>query len=427
MTSRNVTVVGAGYVGLTTAACLASLGHSVSCLDIDSNRIGRLASGICPIHEDGLEELLQSGLRDGRLCFGVDPQPMVTDADFVFLCVPTPASEDGSANLEFLHSAATAIAPHLRSGAVVINKSTVPVGAVAYVATALGRSDVSVVSNPEFLREGTAVFDFLHPDRIVIGSDDRNSAEGVAGLFQSIDAPVLVTDPVSAELIKYASNAYLAARLTFVNEIARLCDDFGASAPEVLGGMGLDHRIGSNFLRPGPGWGGSCFPKDTLALLHSAQQAGGGFPLLEAALATNESHFDRIVDRLRSALDRPLEGATIAVWGVAFKAGTDDTRESPAVKIIDRLLARGANVTAYDPVVASIPGRDAHLSFASSALGAVEGADGLLVLTEWEEFATVDPAETANRLRGNVVIDGRNLLDADGYRAVGVVFSGLGR
>jgi UDPglucose 6-dehydrogenase len=284
-----------------------------------------------------------------------------------------------------------------------------------------------VASNPEFLREGTAVHDFLHPDRVVIGSEDPRVAERVANLFEAIDAPVVVTDPISAELIKYASNAYLATRLTFVNEIARLCDDFGANASDVLGGMGLDRRIGPSFLVPGPGWGGSCFPKDTAALLHSAQQVGDGFPLLDAALATNESHFERIVTKLSSALERPLSGATIAVWGLAFKAGTDDTRESPSVEIIDRLLARGAKVNAFDPVVASLPDRGDQMVFASSELEAIDGADGLLVLTEWAEFADVDPAEVSQRLSGKVVVDGRNLLDAAAYRSAGVVFVGLGQ
>lgn len=427
MTSQRVSVVGAGYVGLTTAVCFASMGHVVSCLDIDVNRIDQLRAGICPIHEDGIEDLLQSGLQSGRLQFGSDPAVSVADADFVFLCVPTPSSEDGSANLEFLHSAAKAIAPHLRSGAVVINKSTVPVGAVAYVESAILRSDIAVASNPEFLREGTAVHDFLHPDRIIIGSEDPQVAERVAGLFETLDAPVVVTDPISAELIKYASNAYLATRLTFVNEIARLCDDFGANASDVLGGMGLDRRIGPGFLVPGPGWGGSCFPKDTAALLHSAQQVGDGFPLLAAALETNQSHFDRIVAKLSSALDRPLSGATIGVWGLAFKAGTDDTRESPAVAIIDRLLALGAKVNAFDPVVSSLPDRGDQLTFAPSALEAIDGADGLLVLTEWAEFVNVAPVEVAQRLRGKVVVDGRNLLNADEYRSAGIAFVGLGQ
>lgn len=427
MTSQRVSVVGAGYVGLTTAVCFASMGHVVSCLDVDVNRIDQLRAGICPIHEDGIEDLLRSGLQSGRLQFGSDPAVSVADADFVFLCVPTPSSEDGSANLEFLHSAAKAIAPHLRSGAVVINKSTVPVGAVAYVESAILRSDIAVASNPEFLREGTAVHDFLHPDRIIIGSEDPQVAERVAGLFETLDAPVVVTDPISAELIKYASNAYLATRLTFVNEIARLCDDFGANASDVLGGMGRDRRIGPGFLVPGPGWGGSCFPKDTAALLHSAQQVGDGFPLLAAALETNQSHFDRIVAKLSSALDRPLSGATIGVWGLAFKAGTDDTRESPAVAIIDRLLALGAKVNAFDPVVSSLPDRGDQLTFAPSALEAIDGADGLLVLTEWAEFVNVAPVEVAQRLRGKVVVDGRNLLNADEYRSAGIAFVGLGQ
>jgi UDPglucose 6-dehydrogenase len=284
-----------------------------------------------------------------------------------------------------------------------------------------------VASNPEFLREGTAVHDFLHPDRIIIGSEDPQVAERVAGLFETLGAPVVVTDPISAELVKYASNAYLATRLTFVNEIARLCDDFGANASDVLGGMGLDRRIGPGFLVPGPGWGGSCFPKDTAALLHSAQQVGDGFSLLAAALETNQSHFDRIVTKLSSALDRPLSGATIGVWGLAFKAGTDDTRESPSVAIIDRLLALGATVNAFDPVVSSLPDRGDQMTFAPSALEAIDEADGLLVLTEWAEFVNVDPVEVAMRLRGKVVVDGRNLLNADEYRAAGVVFVGLGQ
>jgi UDPglucose 6-dehydrogenase len=281
-------------VGLTTAACLAHLGHHVVAVDVDESRVASLARGRVPILEDGLEELVSDGLATGRLSFATDATSHVGDADFVFLCVPTPQGDDGSADLRHVRQASAAIGPHLKAGAVVVNKSTVPVGSAGLVGETLGRHDVDVVSNPEFLREGTAVGDWLRPERIVIGADRRKAAEAVARLYAGLDAPVVITDPVSAETVKYAANAFLAAKVSFVNAIANLCEAVGANVADVLTGMAYDRRIGADHLSPGPGWGGSCFPKDTAALIKLAADAGYDFALLREAVAANDLQFDTV-------------------------------------------------------------------------------------------------------------------------------------
>lgn len=424
--SERIAVIGAGYVGLTTALCLAELGHSVACADIDRDRVARLCAGQCPIHEPGLEDLLRRCLAEGAVTFVDDPTRAVGDADFVLLCVPTPQTASGAADLSHLEAAARGISRSLRDGVVVINKSTVPIGSTRFVDGVLGRPDVVVVSNPEFLREGSAIHDFLHPDRIIIGCVDPDVAARVAELYRGLAAPVLVTDPESAELVKYASNAFLAMKLTFANEIVRLCEEFEADSGDVLQGMGLDSRIGPGFLAPGPGWGGSCFPKDSRALVQMATRTAAGFPMLTAMLETNDSHFDRVVAKVERALDGPLDGARVAVWGLTFKANTDDRRESPALAVVRRLVAGGATVVAFDPTVpagASIE----ECATVGSALDAVHDAHVLVVLTEWPEFATVDATAVAARLRGRTVVDARNLLDRGSYADAGLELIGQGR
>jgi UDPglucose 6-dehydrogenase len=284
----NLTVIGTGYVGLTTGACFAHLGHQVVCVDIDEQKVEQLSSGHVPIHEDGLELLVNEGLETGRLRFAVGAASSVSGADCVFLCVPTPQADDGSADLSYIEAAAMEISAHLDRGTVVVNKSTVPVGSTNLVEDALKRDDIPVVSNPEFLREGTAVSDFLHPDRVVVGSDDHDAAQRVAGLYLGVQAPILITDPASAETAKYASNAFLATKLSFVNAVAAVCEAVDANVADVLLAMGYDHRIGQTFLQPGPGWGGSCFPKDTKALIKIAEDRGYDFSLLRGVIEVNE-------------------------------------------------------------------------------------------------------------------------------------------
>lgn len=424
-----ITVVGTGYVGLTTGACLAHLGHEVRCVDIDADKVARLSKGEIPIFEADLEELVHEGLDAGRLSFTTDTIAAVTGADFVFLCVPTPQGGDGSADLSYVRRAAETIGPHLAPEAIVVNKSTVPVGSARIVAEVIGRGDISVVSNPEFLREGTAVSDFLKPDRVVVGCDEQSAAVRLAEAYAGLGAPVLVTDAASAEMIKYASNAFLATKVSYVNAIAALCEAVGADVADVTLGMGYDKRIGSQFLRPGPGWGGSCFPKDSHALVKIATDHDVRFPLLESAIATNDAQFTRMVDKIAAQLpgaaSDDLSGRTVAVWGLTFKALTDDLRDSPSLEIIDRLLDRGATVRAYDPTVTEPPVEG--IEIATDPYHACEGAEVLAVLTEWDEFRWLDFDRVAEVLVHRAIVDGRNLLDAPSLRRKGFVVDGLGR
>src|SRR6478736_4461439 len=317
---KRVAVIGTGYVGLTTGACFARLGHEVVCADIDASKIERLSRGEIPIHEPGLAEIVEEGLHAGRLAFTTDTVTAVSDAGFVYLCVPTPQGADGSADLTYLEAAALQIAPHLQAETIVVNKSTVPVGSASFVEHVLGRSDVHVVSNPEFLREGSAVHDFLNPDRVVIGSTDQGAAIRIAGLYLGLPAPLMVTDPASAETIKYAANAFLAMKLSFVNAVANLCEVLDADVNDVVLGMGYDKRIGHDFLRPGPGWGGSCFPKDVQALLYIAREAGYDFDLLDGVVSANQEQFDRTTEKVVAMAGGSIEGKVVGVWGLSFKA-----------------------------------------------------------------------------------------------------------
>jgi UDPglucose 6-dehydrogenase len=422
-----VAVVGTGYVGLTTGACLAHLGHRVTCVDIDEAKVERLRRAEIPIREDGLEELVVEGLRSGRLEFSTDTTAAVTDAEFVCLCVPTPERADGTADLSFIESAASAMAPHLQPGTVVINKSTVPVGSTNFVADALGRDDVSVVSNPEFLREGSSVHDFLHPDRVVIGAEDEQAALRLISLYVGLTAPVIVTDPRSAELIKYASNAYLATKLSFINEIAALAEALGADMEDVALGVGSDPRIGRNYLNPGPGWGGSCLPKDTQALLRMGEHAGHELVLLRSVVDVNDAQYERMVDKVAELVGAPLVGRRVAVWGLTFKAGTDDLRRSPALEVVRRLLERGAEVHAYDPAITAGHDVGASVKVLGDPYDACDGADVLLVLTEWPEFKRLDLDLVAERLEERRVVDTRNLLDRAALRRTGFDYRGVGR
>ena len=407
----SVAVVGTGYVGLTTGACLAHLGHEVTCVDIDPAKIERLNRADIHILEDGLEELVVEGLRSGRLTFTTDTAAAVAGRSFVCLCVPSPQADDGSADLSFIRAADAGMGPHLDPGAVVINKSTVPVGSTGEVSEALGREDVSVVSNPEFLREGSAVHDFLHPDRVVIGADDEVAAMKMVSLYVGLTAPIVVTDPASSELIKYASNAFLAAKLSFINEVADLARALGADIDDVVLGVGSDPRIGRNHLRPGPGWGGSCLPKDTRAMLHMASQAGQSMDLLEAVVAVNESRFDRTTARLAELVGGSLDGVRIAVWGLTFKGGTDDLRSSPSLAVLSRAVDAGAEIVAYDPTVAAGTQVLDGVTTVDDPYAACAGARALAVLTDWQVFRHLDLDQVVEALAEPRLLDAHNLLD----------------
>jgi UDPglucose 6-dehydrogenase len=426
--SCRIAVIGTGYVGLTTGACLAHLGHTVVCADIDADKIAKLRDGIIPIVELGLTELVAEGMASGRLSFVVGSAEAANNCDIAFLCVPTPQGEDGSADLSYVQRAAEEIAAVLPFEAIVVNKSTVPVGSTKVVEKALKRPDVKVVSNPEFLREGSAVQDFLKPDRVVVGSDDQAAAMKVASLYDGLSTRVVITDPASAETIKYAANAFLATKLSFINAIAAICEGVGADINDVVVGIGSDKRIGENFLRPGPGWGGSCFPKDSRALIKIAEDADYSFDLLKGVITVNDQQLDRVADKIRLAAGGDLSGKVVAVWGLTFKAGTDDLRDSPAIAIIERLMKLGARVQAFDPTVNVVrPGIPNDLVIAVSSDDATSRADVLAVLTEWDEFKWISPSTIAAEMTGKQVVDARNLLDRKDWERAGFTYQGIGR
>ncbi len=420
----NVSIIGAGYVGLVTGAGLSQLGHRVRLGEANPDRVEQLRRGELPIYEEGLPELIGNAIDNDLISFHTSNIDAATGSDLVFLCLPTPEGDDGRANLSYIYAVVDELAGHLGEDDLFVVKSTVPPGTVAALRKRLADlgSQARVVSHPEFLREGRAVADFQKPDRIVIGSWDEADAERVAALYDDLDTRVIKTDPTSAEMIKYASNSYLAARLTFVNTLANVCEAVGADVTHVIEGLGSDHRIGPHFLQPGPGYGGSCFPKDTIALIGVAEDAGYDFQLLRAVIEADNEQRRRVAEKVRLAAGGGLRGRKVAMWGIAFKAGTDDVRESPALRIAALLQGEGAEVVAYDPEATS-----EVVGNAATPLDAVEGADVLLVATEWPEFGEVDLTEVANRMRGHRIVDARNLLDPREVRQVGLDYWGLGR
>ena len=423
-----IAVIGTGYVGLTTGTCFAHMGHEVVCADIDEDKIAILSSGKVPFVEDGLDRLVKECLESGKLRFVVGAKNAVADCEVAFLCVPTPQCANGSADLSFIEAATREIAALLPPGAIVVNKSTVPVGSTRVVEATLERPDVTVISNPEFLREGSAVGDFLGPDRIVIGSENQAAASKVSSLYLGISAPIVVTDPASAETIKYAANAFLATKLSFVNAIAAICEGVGADVSDVMRGLGYDKRIGSEFLRPGPGWGGSCLPKDTRAMVRIAEDAGYDFKLLRGVIEINEDQFDRVVDKLEAAVGGSLQGRNVAIWGLTFKAGTDDLRDSPSLTIASGLVGRGAVIRAYDPTVAADwDGGPSEIEIVDDPLVVCNGADVLAVLTEWDEFRSVSPRAVGERMENRAVVDARNCLDRALWQRHEFDYRGIGR
>ncbi|TAM56166.1 UDP-glucose/GDP-mannose dehydrogenase family protein [bacterium] len=423
--SKKICIVGTGYVGMASAIGLAELGWSVTGYDIMGERIAGLRAGITPYREAGIDEPLHRHLASGALSFVTDLAAAVRGARIVILTVGTPSSADGSADLSALNAAVEALLHvPLAPAAIVAVRSTVPVGTSDDLAARLaGRA--RVVYAPEFLREGSALRDFLHPDRIVVGTDSIGAATAYAALFEALDAPVLMTSRRNAELIKGVSNAFLALKISFANEIANLCDEVGADSGDVLRGVGYDRRIGGAFLAPGIGFGGPCFEKDVKSLRHVAEGAGTGYELLRAVLRVNDAQPLRVVAALERELGG-LKGRTIAVWGLAFKAGTDDVRDSLALRVLEELSRRGARAVAYDPAVrsAALP---QGCRIAASALEATNRADALLLLTEWPSFREIDPAALAASLRRGLVVDGRNLLDPERFAAAGLRYRGIGR
>jgi UDPglucose 6-dehydrogenase len=429
-----VTVIGSGYVGLVAGACLAETGNDVICADRDAGKVARLCEGQLPIYEPGLEPLVERNVAEGRLRFTTDLGEAVRHGDVVFIAVGTPPGEDGSADLQHVLAVATTIGQHLDRFKVVVTKSTVPVGTAEKVRAALaatGATDYAVASNPEFLKEGAAIDDFMKPDRVVLGTDDPRAEELLGELYAPFvrsGAPILFMDIPSAEVTKYAANAMLATRISFMNQIAELCERVGADVFAVRKGIGSDSRIGNAFLFPGPGYGGSCFPKDVQALVHTARSVGMAPELFEAVESVNLRQKQVMVAKLRALLGE-LRGATVAVWGLAFKAGTDDMRESPAVALIDALLAAGASVRAHDPEAMTVARGvwGDRIVYATDPYHALEGADALAVVTEWLVYRTPDFERVKATLHRPIVVDGRNLYEPARMARLGFQYAGIGR
>ena len=427
-----ICVIGTGYVGLVTGTCFSDIGHQVTCLDIDNHRIEQLKKGIMPIYEPGLEQIVEQNVNAGRLKFTTSYPEGLQDAEFAFIAVGTPSSDDGEADMQYVTMVVESIAQHLTHPIIIVNKSTVPVGTGDWVAELIVEKNgqntpsFSVVSNPEFLREGSAINDFMQPDRVVLGSTDLEAAQQVAELYQALRAPIMITDLRTAEMIKYASNAFLAARISFINEIANICESLGADVREVARGMGMDKRIGPSFLDAGLGWGGSCFPKDVKALAYMAATRGAHPQLLQAVMDINQNQRKRAVIKLQKALGS-LEGKTVGVLGLSFKPNTDDIRDAPALDIIRMLLESGALVQAFDPQAMqaskeAIPA----LVLRESPYEVAKDADALLLATEWNEFKSLDFDIIKENMRGNVILDGRNIWYGQNLHEKGFTYIGMG-
>src|SRR6266702_2423261 len=436
-----ICVIGTGYVGLVTGTCIADLGNFVTCVDIIPEKIESLKHGILPIYEPGLEELVERNVQAGRLHFTTNYSEGLDNSDYIFIAVNTPTgTSQGRADMRYVESAARGIAQELDHHAIIINKSTVPVGSGDVVSRIirknLKRPEVpfAVVSNPEFLREGSAVQDFQNPDRVVLGSSDQEAARKVATLYLPLRAPIVITDLYTAEMIKYASNAFLATKISFINEIAQICERLGADVKEVAVGMGYDKRIGRAFLDAGLGYGGSCFPKDVRALAHMAGEAGLHPQLLNAVMDINHDQRRLIVTKLSSILGS-LRGCTIGILGLAFKPNTDDMREAPSVDIIRWITSQGAMVQVYDPV-ASKTAQEAleregirldAVTFCENAYEVAEDADALVIVTEWNEFKSLNMLQICNTMRRPVLIDGRNIYESTEMSRLGFIYRGMGR
>ncbi len=430
--SKICVIGGGGYIGLTTGACFADLGNEVVCVDIDEVKVACLKEGKLPIYEPGLQEMVERNAKVDRLRFTTSYAEGLENAEFGFIAVDTPSGSEGEADLKYVRMAAETIAREMTDSLVIVNKSTVPIGTADWVAEIVEEYvspglQFAVVSNPEFLREGSAINDFLNPDRIVLGSTDRQAAEKVAQLYLSLRAPIIVTDLRTAEMIKYASNAYLANRISFINEMASICEQVGADIKEVAAGMGYDKRIGHSYLDAGVGWGGSCFPKDVKALAHMASIHGCHPQLLRAVIEINSDQRRRIVQNLREVLGT-LHGKTVGVLGLAFKPNTDDMREAPAVEIIHLLQNEGASVKAFDPVAtAKAKEMVPTVMYCEDAYQVAEGSHALIIVTDWNEFKHLDMARIKASMAEPVLMDGRNIYEPRRMQKLGFIYRGIGR
>ena len=429
---RKICVIGVGYVGLVTGTCFADLGHQVICVDVDPTKIEKLRQGVMPIYEPGLEEMVRRNAQAGRLHFTTSYEEGLAEMEFAFIAVGTPQGSGGEADLKYVRAAAKSIAKAMDHPLIIVNKSTVPIGTGDRVADIVQRYqpepiEFSVVSNPEFLREGSAIGDFMFPDRIVLGSLDPDAAGQVAQLYLSLRAPIMITDLRTAEMIKYASNAFLAARISFINEISSMCEALGADVKEVAVGMGYDKRIGPYFLDAGIGYGGSCFPKDVQALAHMAAVHGCHPQLLRAVMDINRDQRRQVIHKLRELLGS-LDEKVIGVLGLAFKPNTDDMREAPSVELIHLLQSEGARIRAYDPVAMVNANLYLHdVTLCQDAYQVAEGADGLIVVTEWNEFKHLALPRLKAAMRQPVIVDGRNIYDPAQMAELGFVYRGMGR
>ncbi len=427
-----ITIIGTGYVGLVSGVCYAELGHHVTCVDQDSDKIALLQDGGIPIYEPGLDAIVQKNVREGRLYFHDQLNQCIKDSEIIVIAVGTPSLPNGEADLQYIEQAVREIANLIERYTIIAIKSTVPVGTnhkMKQLIEGITSIDFDIVSVPEFLREGTAVEDTLHPDRVVIGADNQRSAEVMTTLHKPLGAPIIVTDLRSAEMIKYASNAFLATKISFINEIANICEKVGANVSEVAYGMGLDHRIGSEFLKAGIGYGGSCFPKDTKALIQIAGNANYDFKLLKSVVEVNQMQRMNVVNKLQRALG-DLANKTIALWGLAFKPGTDDVRESPAIDIVKELLSLGAVVKVYDPVAMENFRQnvnDTRIVWTDDEWEAAKDSDAVCLLTEWNQFKKVDLRKLRDTLKQPILVDGRNVYSVEQVLDAGVSYYPVGQ
>lgn len=429
--SKNITIIGTGYVGLVTGTCLAEMGNKVFCIDIDKTRIENLKKGVVPFYEPGLKELIENNIKNQRLFFDTDIALTVPQSEIIFITVGTPAQENGEADLSYVEKAAEDIGKNLKKYAVVVIKSTVPPKTCRRIKEVIKKySDelFDIVSNPEFLREGSAVLDFMKPDRIVIGRESEKAENMMKELYQPLKSPIVATNLESSEMIKYASNAFLATKISFINEIANVCERIGADVEEIAKGMGLDPRIGKEFLKAGIGYGGSCFPKDVQALHQSAGINGYNFCLLKSVIEVNSNQRKLVIKKTEKLLGG-LKNKIIGVWGLAFKADTDDIRESAAVEIIELLLGKGAKVRAYDPIASENAKRELseEIIFCDDPYEAAQGSDALLIATEWEEFKKVDFEKIKEMLKKPNIIDGKNIYNPEEMKKMGFNYIGIGR
>lgn len=432
----NIAVVGTGYVGLVTGTCFAETGNHVICVDIDENKVKQMQNGIIPIYEPGLDVIFERNTKQGRLVFTTNLEEGIKDAEVIFLALPTPPGEDGSADLKYILGVAKDLSKIIKDYKVIIDKSTVPVGTAekvhAILAEGLSTDLFDVVSNPEFLREGVAVEDFMKPDRVVIGTQSERARKVMKELYEPFvrqGNPIYFMDERSAEMTKYAANSYLATRISFMNEIANLCEKLGANVDAVRVGMGSDSRIGKRFLFPGVGYGGSCFPKDVQALAKTAEENGYNFKILEAVMGVNTLQKHRLTDKIKAYFNNDLKGKTIAIWGLAFKPNTDDIREAPALYLIDDLIAAGANIKAFDPeAMSNVKAQyNGKVDLATDQYEALIGADALAIVTEWSVFRTPSYEVMKQLLKHPVIFDGRNLYDVEAMQDKGFYYDSIGR